>query len=214
MLTPTYAMGSPYGSLTRSNKPLLHAYLCVPSSVTESGSTVVRTRCPTVARVLIYRFSLLVRSYLQWLSPRRSGPPGVNTYLSAHERRVYLPGLQWIEDFILCCGLVPPDQPNSVSVRHPVRLRYSAAAERLSPRVLILPPACHTATPFASIRLGLGLVIYRSHDIYSPLRIRAVPGTQQANPEGPRTSAPDSQRSLPSKAILFFPLTLLTCVLT
>ena len=25
--------------------------------------------------------------------PRRNGPPGVNTYLSARERRVYLPGL-------------------------------------------------------------------------------------------------------------------------
>jgi hypothetical protein len=102
----------------------------------------------------------------------RGSSPGVNTYLSAHERRVYLPGLIMDRGLYplwgrsrrrspMCCGLVPPDQTNSISVRHPMHLRYSALTERLSPRVLILPPACHTATPFASIRLALGLVIYR-----------------------------------------------------
>ena len=36
------------------------------------------------------------------------GPPGVNTRLSVRERRVYAPGpCRWIEDFVLCCGLVP-----------------------------------------------------------------------------------------------------------
>ena len=34
--------------------------------------------------------------------------PGVNTHLCAHERRVYAFGLRWIEDFALCCRLVPP----------------------------------------------------------------------------------------------------------
>jgi hypothetical protein len=36
------------------------------------------------------------------------GSPGVSTYLCPHERRVYLPGLRRIEDFALCCRLVPP----------------------------------------------------------------------------------------------------------
>ncbi len=36
----------------------------------------------------------------------RSRRREVNTHLSAHERRVYLPGLRWIEDFILCCGFI------------------------------------------------------------------------------------------------------------
>ncbi len=34
-------------------------------------------------------------------------PPGVNTYLSARGRRVYPLRQQWIEDFVLCCRLVP-----------------------------------------------------------------------------------------------------------
>jgi len=50
--------------------------------------------------------------------------PGVNTYLSAREYRVYLSGLRWIEDFTVCCRLVPPDPPNSVSVSYPVPLRF------------------------------------------------------------------------------------------
>ena len=39
------------------------------------------------------------------LSPygRAADLPGVNTYLSTHECRVYMSGLKWIEDFAVCC---------------------------------------------------------------------------------------------------------------
>ncbi len=40
--------------------------------------------------------------------PRAHGrPPGVSTYLSARGRRVYPLRQRWIEDFALCCRLVP-----------------------------------------------------------------------------------------------------------
>jgi len=58
---------------------------------------------------------LTVRSVL-WT---RSRSPGVNTYLSAHERRVYAFGLRWIEDFALCCRLVPPKPPKLGSCTSP-----------------------------------------------------------------------------------------------
>jgi len=45
--------------------------------------------------------------------------PGVNTHLSAHERRVYVFGLRWIEDFALCCRLVPPKPPQLDSCSSP-----------------------------------------------------------------------------------------------
>ena len=62
---------------------------------------------------------------------RRNGSPGVNTCLSAHERRVYVSGLWQLEDFVLCCGLVPPNPPDSISVRRPMRSRYPAEARPL-----------------------------------------------------------------------------------
>ncbi len=59
---------------------LLPAYLCVPSPLTELGSTVVRTRWPTGAGVLFDRFSLIVRLYFQQCQlPRRNGSPGVSS---------------------------------------------------------------------------------------------------------------------------------------
>ena len=55
------------------------------------------------------------------ISPKgqRSRSPGVNTYLSAHKRRVYAFGLRWIEDFALCCRLVPPKPPQLGSCTSP-----------------------------------------------------------------------------------------------
>ncbi|MEE8571514.1 MAG: hypothetical protein V3S97_11100, partial [Candidatus Bathyarchaeia archaeon] len=45
----------------------------------ELGSTVVRTRWPTGAGVLVDRFSLIVRLYFQQCQlPRHNGPPGVS----------------------------------------------------------------------------------------------------------------------------------------
>jgi len=101
----------------------------------------------------------------QPISPARGGPghhgrsPGVNTCLSAHERRVYLPGLRWIEDLTLCCGLVPPGPPNSVLVHRPMRLRHPASAGQLPPRAPSPRPSCHTATSFSSTRMDQGLVL-------------------------------------------------------
>jgi hypothetical protein len=118
----------------------------------------------------------------------RGRSPGVNTHLSAHERRVYMSGLQWIEDFAclwgrsrrrspMCC---PPEADHTRPAcrrsrfrglgsyssprlwwrsqrRRLMRLRYPASAERLPPRAPSPIPSCHTAIPFASIWLGLGL---------------------------------------------------------
>jgi len=92
----------------------------------------------------------------------------VNTHLSAHERRVYLPSLRWIEDFTLCCRLVPPGPPNSVLVHRPACGGVASGEDSCVRGTLprqggFLPehrhriPSCHTAIPFASIRLGLGL---------------------------------------------------------
>ncbi len=98
-------------------------------------------------------FSHVIRAgypHPQPIPPARGGQerhgrsPGVTTYLSTHERRVYIPGLRWIEDFTLCCGLVPPGPPNSVLVHRPVRLRYPASAGRLPPRV----PSPSTRLPY------------------------------------------------------------------
>ncbi len=101
----------------------------------------------------------------QSISLARDGPgqhrrsPGVNTCLSAHERRVYVPGLWQLGDFVLCRGFVPPDPPNSISVRRPMRSRYPTLAGRLPPgtsRANGKSP-CTTTTPFATAWLGLGL---------------------------------------------------------
>lgn len=46
-----------------------------------------------------------------------------------------------------------------IPVRHPVPLRYPALAGRLPPGVPSPTTRCHTAIPFASIRLGLGLAL-------------------------------------------------------
>jgi hypothetical protein len=37
--------------------------------------------------------------------------------------------IRWLEDFVLCCRLVPANgPPNSIPVRHPVRSRYPVSA--------------------------------------------------------------------------------------
>ena len=114
--------------------------------------------------------------------PKAHGrPPGVNTYLSARGRRVYPLRQQWIEDFALCCRLVPTNsKPNSVSIRHPVHLRYPASAGRPPSEMPSPTPPCTTATSFASIRLDLGLAIYRNYDICSPLRHVPCPAHNKA----------------------------------
>ena len=99
------------------------------------------------------------------ISPKgqRSRSPGVNTYLSAHKRRVYAFGLRWIEDFALCCRLVPPKPPQLGSCTSPRAFAVpwlSAGRPPLQEHRWI--PGCHTAIPFASIRLGLGLAEFQN----------------------------------------------------
>ena len=53
-----------------------------------------------------------------------------------------------------------------IPVRHPVPSRYPASAGRLPSEAPSPVPRCHTAIPFASTRLGLGLTltsVYRNH---------------------------------------------------
>jgi len=49
---------------------------------------------------------------LQPFLPAHGRPPGVNTCLSVRECRIYGHTLQWIEDFILLCRLVPVCAPH------------------------------------------------------------------------------------------------------
>lgn len=120
------------------------------------GCDVLRLLCPLLTSVIrsgpVARF-LSTRQY--------DRSPGVNTHLSAHERRVYLPGLRWIEDFTLCYRIVPPGPPDSVLVHRPVRLRYPTSVGRPPPRTPSPMPGCHTATSFASIGLDQGLAKLR-----------------------------------------------------
>jgi hypothetical protein len=67
-----------------------------------------------------------------------------------------------------------------VSIRHPVHLRYPASAGRPPSEVPSPTPPCTTATSFASIRLDLGLAIYRNYDIYSPIRYVPCPAHNKA----------------------------------
>jgi len=53
-----------------------------------------------------------------------------------------------------------------ISVRHPVPLRYPASAGRLPSEAPSPVPRCHTAIPFASIRLGLGLALTSRYGIH------------------------------------------------
>gem|GEM_PF-6244184 len=105
-------------------------------------------------------------------------PPGVNTRLSRYCSAVYVPGLWQLGDFILCCGLVPPDPPNSVSVRRPMRLRYPAMAGRLPPGAYA---PLHYRYTLRHCLAGSGTCRARHYHgkLDSPLRSRAVPGTQQ-----------------------------------
>jgi hypothetical protein len=109
-----------------------------------------------------------------------SRSPGVNTYLSTRERRVYAFGLRWIEDFALCCRLVPPKPPQLGSCS--------------SPRVFAVPCRSRAASfPGTIAGYPVAIPLYPSPpsgwvwDLLSsliqgklsaPLRIRAVPGTQ------------------------------------
>lgn len=65
-----------------------------------------------------------------------------------------------------------------------MRLRYPASAGRLPPQASLPIPSCHTAIPFASIGLGLGLAEVLNNGHSAPLRIRALPGTQQQRQHG------------------------------
>ena len=113
-----------------------------------------------------------------------SGSPGVNTYLCAHERRVYLPGLRWIEDFALCCRLIPPGPPDSVLVH-----RHGLAAPRLGGAASSRGPLPDTPLRCRYIlrlhQAGSGTCRRRGFPRRgSPIRIRAVPGTQQLHSHG------------------------------
>jgi hypothetical protein len=139
----------------------------------------------------------------------RGRSPGVNTHLCAHERRVYVFGLRWIEDFALCCRLVPPNPPDSILVHRPVRLRYPAVARRPPSRApspdTRLPYRYTVAARCAHSRLRLAFPFHSNPPpsgwvwdlmsfktkgmLIAPFRIRAVPGTQPAGRVGPLTAA-------------------------
>jgi len=139
----------------------------------------------------------------------RDGPgqhgrsPGVNTCLSRYCSAVYVAGLWQLGVFVLCCGLVPPDPPDSVSVSRIKSGTGSASCVCGIPpwRDGFLPgqlPPCTTATPLAApsgrSRPGLASPMrFERHclagsgtcrarlchgKLDSPLRSRAVPGTQ------------------------------------
>jgi len=112
---------------------------------------------------------------------QRGRSPGVNTYLSAHERQVYVFGLRWIEDFALCCRLVPPKPPQLGSCTSPrafaipYRGRAASFPSTIAgyPVAISLYPSPPSGWVWDLMSLKLkGMLI-------APFRIRAVPGTQQ-----------------------------------
>ena len=97
----------------------------------EFGSTVVRTRWPTGAGVLSDRFSLIVRLYYQQCQlARRNGSPGVSIgyFQSAWADQIYGVRQRRIEDFVLCCGLVPTIPRLKSACPLPFRVRGNACA--------------------------------------------------------------------------------------
>ena len=119
---------------------------------------------------------------------QRGRSPGVNTYLSAHERRVYVFGLRWIEDFALCCRLVPPKPPKLGSCTSPrafaIPCRGRAAS---SPGTIAGYPVAISLYPSPPSGWVWDLLSFfkQKGQLSAPLRIRAVPGTQPTDePDG------------------------------
>ncbi len=117
---------------------------------------------------------------------QRGRSPGVNTYLSAHERRVYVFGLRWIEDFALCCRLVPPKPPQLGSCTSPrvFAIPYRGRAASFPgtiagyPVAISLYPSPPSGWVWNLMSLKLkGMLI-------APFRIRAVPGTRPSRCSG------------------------------
>ena len=87
-----YAIGSPCGSLTRGLCILSNPLICVPTLSVRLARAMTRYFPDAGGFVLPVSPNIPVAFQIQPLS-RRNGPPGVNTCLSAHERRVYVTGL-------------------------------------------------------------------------------------------------------------------------
>lgn len=100
----------------------------------------------------------------QYSTPLR----GINTVLSAHDRRIYGACHQRIEDFVLCCGLVPtPPASNPPALHLSVRGNACACVPLFFSgirRPTLSPPAsfrrtslCHRCLrlPFAFAWLGM-----------------------------------------------------------
>jgi len=112
------------------------------------------------------------------------GPPWL---LSAHDRQIYGAHHRWIEDFILCCGLVPAPPASSAC---PLSFRIRGIPVR---RPTLLPPASFrcalrlTPLPLATLRLhqaGSGLCSGPvSQSRASPISSRALPGTHRDREE-------------------------------
>ena len=103
---------------------------------------------------------------------------GKHRLLSAHDRQIYGARHRRIEDFILCCGLVPTIPrlisacPLPFGTGQCVRLRPAAVGGIRRPT--LLPQASFRRTllyhpclqlPFASVRLGMDFARYACHNI-------------------------------------------------
>jgi hypothetical protein len=77
----------------------------------------------------------------------------------------YIPDM--LEDFSLSCRLIPQCTPDSVPVRYPAAMRCPASAGPLTAsRSIVTDTRCDTATPLASIWLGLRLAKQSNALIY------------------------------------------------
>jgi len=156
-----YAMGSPYGSLTRS-----YICCCLPIFVFPSPCGVrldggqdamthrrrgfvlpVRPDSPVI-------FSAVPTSETQRVSR------GKLRLLSAHDRQIYGVRQRRIEDFVLCCGLVPNIPRLRSACPPPLGAGHTCTSTRAFASGFLQAHIAATPLPLATLRLrqaGSGL---------------------------------------------------------
>ena len=150
-----YALDSPCGSLTLSSGRF-HASCFVVSAPFRGGSSIVETWGPIDAGGLGAPdspppVSLGGRSFETHGASR-----GKHWLLSAHDRQIYGKGHQRIEDFVLCCGLVPPPPRLESACPPPFGAGHTCTSTRAFASGFLQPPITGTTLPLAILPLRLG----------------------------------------------------------
>ena len=179
-----YVVGSPCGLLTRSS-----VYRCLPIFVfpapcgvgLDGGQDAMTHRRRGFVQPVLPDSPVIFSAVPTFETQRVSR--GKHRLLSAHDRQIYGARHRRIEDFILCCGLVPTIPrlksacPLPFSTGHTCTSTHAFASSFLQAHI--------AATPLPSAILplrqgGSGLCLaFVSYCQTSPFSSRALPGTQQ-----------------------------------